>query len=102
MIDKLRFRLLNEAIAPTLLTLIPQILPQGRRQGQYWVALNPTRYDRNAGSFKIDLNTGHWADYATGDSGRDAVSLVAYLYGLKQGQAATYLENMLGIEANDN
>ena len=97
-----KFKTLNEAIAPTLLSLIPQILPQGRRQGQYWVALNPTRYDRKAGSFKINLHTGKWADYATGDNGSDAISLVAYLYGLKQGEAATYLKNITGRASNDN
>ena len=102
MTDNLRFKKLNEAIAPTLLSYIPQILPQGRRQGQYWVALNPTRYDRKIGSFKINLDTGQWADFATGDMGSDAISLVAYLYGLKQGEAATYLENITGSASNDN
>lgn len=102
MISKNRFIRLNEAIQPTLLNLIPSILPQGKRQGPYWIALNPTRHDRSVGSFKINLQTGHWADYATGDSGRDAISLVAYLYGLKQGEAATYLERISGVAANDN
>ena len=97
-----RFIKLNEAIQPTLLNLIPSILPQGRRQGQYWIALNPTRYDRKMGSFKVNLYTGHWADYATGDCGSDAISLVAYLYGMRQGEAATYLENVTGVASNDN
>lgn len=97
-----RFIKLNVAIRPTLLNLIPTILPQGRRQGQYWVALNPTRNDNTAGSFKINLQTGMWADYATNDSGGDAISLVAYLYGLKQGEAATYIEGLTGVIANDN
>lgn len=97
-----RFIKLNEAIQPTLLNLIPTILPQGRRQGQYWFALNPTRSDRKIGSFKINLHTGHWADYATDDSGSDAISLVAYLYGMRQGEAATYLEKVTGVAANDN
>lgn len=98
----LRFKKLNEAIAPTLQSLIPQILPQGKRRGEFWLPLNPTRFDRNIGSFMINLRTGQWIDYATGESGSDAISLVAYLYGFKQGEAATYLENILGIVANDN
>lgn len=97
-----RFIKLNAAVQASLLNLIPTILPEGRRQGQYWVALNPTRNDNNAGSFKINLQTGLWADYATGDNGSDAISLVAYLYGLKQGEAATYLEKITGVAANDN
>lgn len=102
MIANLRFKHLNDAIAPALFNLIPQILPQGKRQGQYWVALNPTRFDHKAGSFKINLKTGLWADFATGDKGGDAISLCAYLYGLKQGEAVTYLENLTGVAANDN
>ena len=102
MTDNLRFKQLNEAIKPMLFHLIPQILPQGKRQGLYWVALSPTRYDRKAGSFKINLHTGLWADFATGDRGSDATSLVAYLYGLRQGEAAIYLETIAGIAANDN
>ncbi|MCF6196002.1 MAG: hypothetical protein L3J50_04805 [Emcibacter sp.] len=102
MISNLRFKQLNEAIKPILLHLIPQILPQGKRQGRYWVALNPTRHDRKIGSFKINLHTGLWTDFATGDKGSDAISLVAYLYGLRQGEAATYLENLSGMAANDN
>jgi hypothetical protein len=98
----LRFKKLNETITPILLTLIPQILPQGKRRGTFWVSLNPTRFDRNIGSFMINLHTGQWIDYATGESGSDAISLTAYLYGLKQGEAATYLENLIGVAANDN
>ncbi|MBL4601294.1 MAG: hypothetical protein JKY84_00970 [Emcibacteraceae bacterium] len=98
----LRFKKLNEAIAPILFTLIPQILPQGKRRGAFWVPLNPTRLDKNIGSFMINLNTGQWIDYAIGESGSDVISLIAYLYGLKQGEAATYLENITGVIANDN
>ena len=43
--------------------------------------MNPTRPDRRAGSFKVNLRTGRWADFATGDKGGDAVSLAAYLSG---------------------
>jgi hypothetical protein len=43
-------------------------LPQGRREGCDWVALNPTRYDRHLGSFRVNLRTGLWADFATGDA----------------------------------
>ena len=44
-----------------------------------YVALNPTRNDRRPGSFKINIRTGRWCDFATGDRGGDPVSLVAYL-----------------------
>ncbi len=54
-------------------------LPNGRQDGDEWVALNPTRADEHAGSFKVNLSTGAWGDFATNDEGGDAVSLYAYL-----------------------
>lgn len=58
-------------------SLIAQWLPEGHRQGNEWIALNPTRADKHPGSFKINLVTGVWADFATGDHGGDLVSLYA-------------------------
>lgn len=54
-------------------------LPSGRQDGREWVALNPTRDDKTAGSFKVNLDTGQWMDNATDDRGGDAISLYAYL-----------------------
>jgi len=62
-----------------------------------YVALNPTRLDRHMGSFRINVRTGRWADFATGDRGGDVVSLAAYLSHLKQSGAAEKLACMLGI-----
>jgi hypothetical protein len=69
-----------------------------RRQGAEWVATNPTRADRRPGSFSINMRTGKWADFATGDRGGDVVSLAAYLHGLRQGEAARKLSAMLGLD----
>jgi len=59
------------------------------------VALNPRRHDRSPGSFKVNLRTGRWADFATGDKGGDPVSLAAYLFNLSQADAARRLAAML-------
>ncbi len=80
--------------------LVPSILPQGKRIGKEWVALNPTRSDNSAGSFRINLISGAWADFATGDCGGDLVSLTSYLYGLSQYEAALYVSRIVGV-AND-
>jgi hypothetical protein len=77
--------------------LVLRWLPDGRRQGQEWVARNPTRADRTPGSFKINLQTGRWADFATGDKGGDVISLAAHLHCLSQGAAAAKLSEMLGL-----
>jgi hypothetical protein len=58
---------------------------------------NPRRPDRRPGSFLINLRTGKWADFATGDKGGDPVSLAAFLFGLSQSKAAEELARMLGV-----
>lgn len=45
-------------------SLLATWLPDGQRQGREWVALNPTRADHRRGSFRINMDTGLWADFA--------------------------------------
>lgn len=73
-------------------------LPGGRRTSAEWVACNPTRSDRRPGSFKVNLLTGRWADFATGDAGGDLISLFAYLNQLTQSGALRKVEAELGID----
>jgi hypothetical protein len=80
-------------------TLLQNWLPDGRKIGAEWVALNPTRADRRAGSFKINMTTGRWADFATNDRGGDPVSLYAYLHGLSQVAAARELIATWGVQS---
>jgi hypothetical protein len=91
------FPSINTAAVRVLPALLARWLPDGRRQGQEWEARNPTRPDRHPGSFKVNLATGRWADFATGDRGGDVVSLAAYLHGLSQVEAARRLAAMLGV-----
>lgn len=78
-------------------TILCRWLPDGRREGREWVAKTPTHADRKPGSFKINLRTGKWSDFSTGDRGGDLISLAAYLHGLDQAEAARRLAEMLGI-----
>jgi hypothetical protein len=73
------------------------LLPEGRKDGAEWVARNPRRTDRRPGSFKINLASGRWGDFATGDAGGDLVSLAAFVAGLGQREAAIRLAESLGI-----
>jgi hypothetical protein len=75
--------------------LLLRWLPDGRREGSEWVARNPKRSDKHPGSFKINLRTGQWADFATGDKGGDVISFAAYLHDLSQSSAAMKLSDML-------
>jgi hypothetical protein len=96
----LDFAAVNAAALRRLPDILERWLPDGRRRGTEWVARNPTRADHRPGSFAINLRTGRWADFATGDKGGDPVSLAAYLFGLSQGKAARRLAGMLGLEGN--
>lgn len=78
-------------------TLCRRWLPDGRRDGQEWVARNPKRADHRPGSFKINLQSGRWGDFAEGKTGGDFISLAAYLNDLSQRDAALRISEMLGI-----
>ena len=82
-------------------TIARRWLPDGRREGAEWSSRNPLRDDRKRGSFKINLDTGKWSDFATGDCGADLISLGAYLHRLSQSQAALKIAHMLGVNAYD-
>src|SRR5215203_2320581 len=81
---RLDFQHINAAALPVLPALLARWLPDGRKQGAEWIARNPTRTDRRPGSFSVNLRTGRWADFATGERGGDVISLAAYLHGLRQ------------------
>jgi hypothetical protein len=95
---RIDFDAVNAAALAVLPALLDRWTPGWRREGAEAVALNPTRTDRRLGSFRINLRSGRWADFATGDKGSDVVSLAAYLHKLSQGQAARRLLGMLGIQ----
>lgn len=96
----LDFAAINQAALACLPEVLRRWLPDGRIEGREFVARNPTRPDRRLGSFKVNLDTGRWADFATSDKGGDPVSLAAYLAGLSQVEAARELTAMLGLDAD--
>jgi hypothetical protein len=93
------FETVNRAALAALPAVLARVIPGGKILGHEYVALNPTRNDRRPGSFKINIRTGRWCDFATGDRGGDPVSLVAYLENVPQPQAARLLGRMLSIDA---
>jgi hypothetical protein len=97
--SRLDFPAINAAALACLPTLLARWLPDGRCRGKEYQARNPRRHDRYAGSFSINLQTGRWADFATGDRGGDPISLAAYLAGTSQRDAARELARMLELES---
>ena len=92
---------INRAALANLPSLLNRWLPDGRVVGHEYEARNPTRSDRRPGSFRVNVTTGKWADFATGDKGGDVVSLAAYLSGTGQAEAARALADMLGVRGHD-
>ncbi len=95
--NRLDFDAINAAARRDLRTLLTRWLPDGRVDGHEYEARNPRRADRHPGSFKVNLRTGRWADFATGDAGGDPVSLAAFLFNVSQVEAARKLGAMLGV-----
>ena len=95
---RIDFAAINRAALKRLPDILARWLPGGRREGREYVVGNPKRHDQLPGSFKINRDTGRWADFATGDKGGDPISLVAYVENISQFDAALRLAQTLGIE----
>ena len=92
------FGRINQAALSRADAVVRGLLPEGRREQHEWVARNPLRPDKRLGSFKVNLSTGKWADFATGDRGGDLVSLAAFVAALPQREAAIRLAESMGVE----
>jgi hypothetical protein len=76
-----------------------RILPGGRIVGNEYLVRNPKRADRKAGSFKVNLRSGRWSDFATGEREGDLISLVAWRYDYSQSKAAQSLASLLLLKS---
>lgn len=94
---RIAFKRIADAALARAESIVPRWLPDGRREGHEWVAINPTRSDSRKGSFKVNLRNGKWGDFARNDRGGDLISLGAYLHSLSNGEAALKVAEMLGI-----
>lgn len=70
-------------------------LPNGKRQGGWYLACSPWRDDRNP-SLGISLSTGRWRDFATGEKG-DMIDLSMKLFGDSLPDTLMGFADMLGI-----
>ena len=93
---KIDFEKTAEVALANVKSIFDHFLPGGKYQGVEYVTLNPVRSDANPGSFKINTAKGMWSDFAADASGKDLVSLVAYLRGIGQAEAARMILDLLG------
>lgn len=96
---RIAFKRIADAALSRADLIVQRWLPDGRREGPEWVAINPTRSDSRKGSFKVNIRTGKWGDFASNDRGGDLISLAAYLHRINNGEAAVKIAEMLGIDA---
>ena len=94
---RIDFERVNCSALARAVAVVRGLLPEGRIEGHEYVARNPLRPDRRLGSFKVNISTGRWADFATGDGGGDLVSLAAFVSGLPQREAAIRLAESIGV-----
>lgn len=99
---RLDFEHINRAALAALPAILSRLAPGGKTIAGEYVTRNPTRADRSPGSFKVNLRSGKWADFACDARGGDPISLVAYLENVSQGKAARLLAGMLGMKGGDN
>ena len=75
--------------------LVAEWLPGGKKDGQEWrcgsLSGDPGK------SLAVNLRTGMWSDFQSGDKGGDLISLYAAIHSLKQGEAARELADRLGM-----
>ena len=92
------FAEINRAALNVAGPVLWRIAPGGTVRAGEYVALNPRRPDQRLGSFRFNLASGKWSDFATGDKGGDIVSFVAYCENIGQADAARLLARMVGLD----
>lgn len=95
---KVNFKFIARVALTHAIALLQELLPDGKMAGREWCARNPRRSDKSIGSFRINVTTGRWADFASGERGGDLISLYAYLRGLGQREAAKQLAKKFGVK----
>ncbi len=91
---KIDFATIRETSRVNSLAICSRFLDGYARNGEYY-AKNPNRNDKRAGSLKVNLSTGVWCEFTTGESGSDLISLLAWIFGIKQVDAAKRLAELL-------
>ncbi len=88
------FRNIKEKYRENPLPILRELVGQGRIEGNDYVALNPRRNDKHRGSFRIDIATGKFYDFATGDRGGSVIDLAAFVYNCGIVEVAQRLESL--------
>lgn len=93
---RLDFEGLARALVERSRDIVPALLPGGQIKGKEYCCA-----DIKGGkgtSFKVNLDTGKWADFAVDQSGKDLIGLWAEVENIKQGEAAKRAAREIGYD----
>ncbi len=94
--ERIDFRALNEALLARAHLLVPDWLPGGVKRGKEWVCGDLT--GGAGGSCSVNMESGVWKDFQSGDAGGDLVSLYAAIFcNGRQGDAGRELAERFGL-----
>ena len=94
--DKIDFTAVKTDTLPQLRSLLPDLMPGGKFEGDNYVVCSPFRQDETPGSFKISLRSGMAKDFATGEKAFDIIELYSRLKSLSMVDAARELMQITG------
>lgn len=97
---RINFDAINAAALARYPELLEAWLPGGRLEGMEYVCASSN--GGSGQSFKVNTESGVWAEFNGGEGGSDPVSLLAHLNGIGQGEAANELAREFGVEAVSN
>lgn len=89
--NKIDFKVLADQLRASAGIVVPRLLPGGRLVGQEWTCGDLTGGRGN--SLKVNIQTGVWMDFASGEKGGDIISLKAAIDRCGQLEAAKSLMN---------
>jgi predicted P-loop ATPase len=85
------FQSLGRTLLSNCVSYLNEWFPEGKLEGREYVCGNLSGAPGK--SLKINIDTGMWADFASGEKGGDLISLYAAKYGISQGDAFKKLGN---------
>jgi hypothetical protein len=92
----IRFADLARALLDMADTLLPQWLAGGVKRGPEWVC--GSLGGEAGSSCSINMVTGQWGEFSTGEQGGDLISLYGAIHGLSMGKAALQVARDHGLE----
>ena len=92
------FQSIKQKYRENPLAILKQLVGRGQIEGSDYVILNPNRNDSKLGSFRIDISTGRFHDFATGDRGGSIIDLAAFAYNCDIVEAAKHLQQLFMVD----